>query len=402
MSTKKLHIVLLSYHDSNGGAGIAAGRLKVALEKAGHQVDYLVREKASTSNAIKFGTGLISWLKFIAERLFFLRFEKDKSIRFLFNPGVFGSDISKHPLIQQADIVHLHWVNFGFLSVSDIASLTRLNKPVFWTLHDMWAFTGGCHHSGACEHFQQSCGDCKFLKNPHPTDLSHRLWEAKKTEFASNNLHIITCSDWLGKRAKQSSILGSHSIQTIPNAIDTEFFSPNDATGLGLDANKKYVLFVAMRVNAPAKGFHLLKEALHYLDAATTELLIVGGEMKEELPLKAHNFGQISDPAKMRDIYAAADVFVTPSLEENLPNTIMEAMACGTACVGFEVGGIPEMIKHEVTGYVAQAFDPKDLAKGINWCLQSITSGSKSRERALQLYDQSIVAQQHLDYYAQA
>jgi glycosyltransferase involved in cell wall biosynthesis len=402
MSTEKLHIVLLSYHDSNGGAGIAAGRLKVALEKAGHQVDYLVREKASTSNAIKFGTGLISWLKFIAERLFFLRFEKDKSIRFLFNPGVFGSDISKHPLIQQADIVHLHWVNFGFLSVSDIASLTRLNKPVFWTLHDMWAFTGGCHHSGACEHFQQSCGDCKFLKNPHPTDLSHRLWEAKKTEFASNNLHIITCSDWLGKRAKQSSILGSHSIQTIPNAIDTEFFSPNDATGLGLDANKKYVLFVAMRVNAPAKGFHLLKEALHYLDAATTELLIVGGEMTEELPLKAHNFGQISDPAKMRDIYATADVFVTPSLEENLPNTIMEAMACGTACVGFEVGGIPEMIKHEVTGYVAQAFDPKDLAKGINWCLQSTTSGSKSRERALQLYDQSIVAQQHLDYYAQA
>lgn len=402
MSTKKLHIVLLSYHDSNGGAGIAAGRLKVALEKAGHQVDYLVREKASTSNAIKFGTGLISWLKFIAERLFFLRFEKDKSIRFLFNPGVFGSDISKHPLIQQADIVHLHWVNFGFLSVSDIASLTRLNKPVFWTLHDMWAFTGGCHHSGACEHFQQSCGDCKFLKNPHPSDLSHRMWEAKKTEFASKNLHIITCSDWLGNRAKQSSIFGSHSIQTIPNAIDTEFFSPNDATGLGLDPNKKYVLFVAMRVNAPAKGFHLLKEALHYLDAATTELLIVGGEMTEKLPLKAHNFGQISDPAKMRDIYAAADVFVTPSLEENLPNTIMEAMACGTACVGFEVGGIPEMIEHEVTGYVAKAFDPKDLAKGINWCLQSTSSGSKSRERALGLYDQSIVAQQHLDYYAQA
>ena len=401
MSAKKLHIVLLSYHDSNGGAGIAAGRLKVALEKEGHQVDYIVREKGSTSNAIKFGNGLISWLKFIAERLFFLRFEKVKSIRFLFNPGVFGSDISKHPLIQQADIVHLHWVNFGYLSVSDIAQLTRLNKPVFWTLHDMWAFTGGCHHSGSCEHFQQSCGDCKFLKKPNPNDLSHKMWEAKKTGFASKNLHIITCSDWLGNRARKSSILGGHSIKTIPNAIDTEFFSPN-ATGLGLDPNKKYVLFVAMRVNAPAKGFHLLKEALQYLDAHTTELLIVGGEMAEELPLKAHNFGQVSDPAKMRDIYAAADVFVTPSLEENLPNTIMEAMACGTACVGFEVGGIPEMIEHEVTGYVAQAFDPADLAKGINWCLESTTSGAESRERALQLFDQTTVAQQHLAYYAQA
>jgi glycosyltransferase involved in cell wall biosynthesis len=401
MSAKKLHIVLLSYHDSNGGAGIAAGRLKVALEKVGHQVDYIVREKASTSDALKFGNGIISWLKFIAERLFFLRFEKDKSIRFLFNPGVFGSDISKHQLIQQADIVHMHWVNFGFLSVSDIASLTQLNKPVFWTLHDMWAFTGGCHHSGTCENFQESCGNCKFLKNPGANDLSHRLWKAKKEGFQRQNLHIITCSDWLGNRAKQSSLLREHDIKTIPNAIDTEFFSPN-ANSLGLDSNKKYVLFVAMRVNAPAKGFHLLKEALQFLDASTTELLIVGGEMTDKLPLKAHNFGQITDPAKMRDIYAAADVFVTPSLEENLPNTIMEAMACGTACVGFEVGGIPEMIEHKKTGYVAQAFDSADLAKGINWCLASKTVGVKSRERALELYNQTTVAQQHLAYYAQA
>jgi glycosyltransferase involved in cell wall biosynthesis len=401
MSFKKLHIVLLSYHDSNGGAGIAAGRLQVALENAGHQVDYIVREKASSSNATKFGNGIISWLKFIAERLFFLRFEKDKSIRFLFNPGVFGSDISSHPIIKKADIVHLHWVNFGFLSVDDIASLTRLNKPIFWTLHDMWAFTGGCHHSGDCDHFQQSCGDCKFVKNPNPNDFSHRMWEAKKQGFASKNLHIITCSDWLGNRAKQSSILGDHDIQTIPNAIDTDFFSPT-ANSLGLDSSKKYILFVAMRVNAPAKGFHLLKEALQFIDSATTELLLVGGEMTEDLPLRSHSFGQVTDPAIMRDIYAAADVFVTPSLEENLPNTIMEAMACGTACVGFEVGGIPEMIEHKKTGYVAQAFDPADLAKGINWCLESTTAGAKSRERAVNLYDQKIIAQQHLAYYAKA
>jgi glycosyltransferase involved in cell wall biosynthesis len=227
------------------------------------------------------------------------------------------------------------------------------------------------------------------------------MWEAKKSGFAQKNLHIITCSDWLGNRAKQSSILGGHSIQTIPNAIDTEFFSPT-ANSLGLDPKKKYVLFVAMRVNAPAKGFHLLKEALQFLDPSTTELLIVGGEMTEDLPLKAHNLGQITDPAKMRDIYAAADVFVTPSLEENLPNTIMEAMACGTACVGFEVGGIPEMIEHEVTGYVAQAFEPADLAKGINWCLASKTAGVKSRDRAIERYNQTTVAQQHLAYYAQA
>jgi glycosyltransferase involved in cell wall biosynthesis len=157
-----------------------------------------------------------------------------------------------------------------------------------------------------------------------------------------------------------------------------------------------------MRVNAPAKGFHLLKEALAYLDPTTTELLIVGGEMTEELPLKSHSFGQVTDPSKMRDIYAAADVFVTPSLEENLPNTIMEAMACGTACVGFEIGGIPEMIENEMTGYVARAFDPSDLAKGIKWCLENEKAGEKARARAIQLYEQTTVAQQHLAYYAQA
>jgi glycosyltransferase involved in cell wall biosynthesis len=124
--------------------------------------------------------------------------------------------------------------------------------------------------------------------------------------------------------------------------------------------------------------------------------------MTEDLPLRSHSFGQVTDPAKMRDIYAAADVFVTPSLEENLPNTIMEAMACGTACVGFQVGGIPEMIEHQKTGYVAKAFDPADLAKGINWCLESTTAGKNSRERAVNLYDQKIVAEQHLVYYAKA
>jgi glycosyltransferase involved in cell wall biosynthesis len=157
-----------------------------------------------------------------------------------------------------------------------------------------------------------------------------------------------------------------------------------------------------MRVNAPAKGFHLLKEALAFLDPETTQLLIVGGELTEELPLKVHNFGQVTDPAKMRDIYAAADVFVTPSLEENLPNTIMEAMACGTACVGFRVGGIPEMIVHKKTGYVAKAFDPADFAKGINWCLSDEKAGANARERAVNLYDQTIVAQQHFAYYAKA
>jgi glycosyltransferase involved in cell wall biosynthesis len=167
--SQALNIVLLSYHNQNGGAGIAAGRLHRALQKEGHHVTYLVQEKSGNDASEVIRTGLWNklknWTRFIMERLYFLPNEKSKSIRFLFNPGLFGHDMSQHPAIQKADIIHLHWVNFGFLSIDNIEKLLKLGKPVVWTLHDMWAFTGGCHHSGDCENFQTNCGSCKFITN---------------------------------------------------------------------------------------------------------------------------------------------------------------------------------------------------------------------------------------------
>ena len=412
--SKALNIVLLSYHNQNGGAGIAAGRLQQALQKAGHQVTYLVQEKSGDDGAELIRKGLWAklgnWIRFILERLYFLPSEKSKSIRFLFNPGLIGQDISRHPAIQQADIIHLHWVNFGFLSISNIEQLLKLGKPVVWTLHDMWAFTGGCHHSGDCENFQTNCGSCKFVNKPERWDISHRMWARKIFAFEYPNLHIITCSDWLKSCAEKSTILAHRSIESIPNALDTYFFQRiSDAKNtLQLNPAKQYILFVAMRVNTPTKGFSYLKEALEIwkkenpATAKNTELLLVGNVIDSSeikaLPLPATSLGHIADPSKMRLIYSAADVFITPSLEENLPNTIMEAMACGTPCVGFHVGGIPEMIDHEVNGFVAAYLSANELASGIQWSL-SHTPNEAALDKVLSSYQEEIIAQKHIDLY---
>lgn len=421
MNSKALNIVLLSYHNQNGGAGIACGRLAKALSKLGHQVTYLVQEKTGTDEAISINNNgfkkIIAWLRFILERLYFLRHEKDKSIRFLFNPGVFGQDLTQHPDIKSADIIHLHWMNFGFMGISDIAKLLKIGKPVVWTLHDMWAFTGGCHHSGDCTRYEVNCGQCKFVSQAVHWDISHKLWAKKAIEFNSDQLKIITCSKWLKEKAASSTILYHRTIVQIPNAIDTHLFKPGNKLAakvkLGLNPNKTYLLFVAMRVNAPAKGFQYLEKALKIWSnenptrSSETELIIVGGSMDLEitgsLPLKVNAMGQILDSSKMIDIYHAADMFITPSLEENLPNTIMEAMACGTPCIGFNTGGIPEMIAHKINGYVAEKSDSNDLAVGIHWLFENLETSSKAgRSFVEKNYSEEVVSQQHIDFYSKS
>jgi len=308
----------------------------------------------------------------------------------------------------------MHWMNFGFMGISDISELLKLGKPVAWTLHDMWAFTGGCHHSGDCNRFQINCGQCKFVKQPEHWDISHKLWAKKAVEFDSTNLKIITCSHWLKEKAAASTILYSRENVAMPNVIDIQVFKPGNKEQarkkLGLDPQKTYLLFVAMRVNAPAKGFDYLRKALDIWAETNpskvnqTELMIVGGltetEIIHSLPLKANAMGHVSDPHQMIEIYRAADLFITPSLEENLPNTIMEAMACGTPSIGFNTGGIPEMIAHKKNGYVAKKMDANDLAAGIDWLLENLEIASiEARQFVENNYSEEFVAQKHIDFY---
>lgn len=419
-----MNSLLLSTSDTLGGAALAAVRLQQALARhTPVQARLLVQEKNTdnpdvTRLAEGFSGKQTALARFIGERLSYRLQEVSRDKRFAFSTATFGADVHRHPLVQAADVLHLHWINFGFLSTTGIRQLAQLQKPMLWTLHDMWAFTGGCHHSGDCERFQQRCGQCRFMKRPSAHDLSHQVWRRKQQAYAPARLFPVACSRWLAERAMQSSLLAGQTVRTIPNPLDTDLFRPiakaEARQVLGLPENKKLLLFAAMRVDAPMKGFSFLQQMLERRAAQSPETihdtaLLVFGQIKtvdlQALPYPAYSLGLLRDPARMALAYAAADVFVTPSLEENLPYTVMEALSCGTPALGFQVGGIPEMIQHGLTGYLARYRSAEDLLAGLNFLLAPQKQQERqhlARQFVLHNYAEAVVARQYAALYAEA
>ncbi|RRB02009.1 glycosyltransferase family 4 protein [Larkinella rosea] len=415
---KVLH--LSTYHQS-GGAAIAASRLNQALNRAGLSSEMLVSETRMDEPTVT-SLAQTTWQKrwatarFALDRLTFLPFERSRDVRFAFSPALIGTDISQHLLVQQADILHLHWTTFGFLSTRSLSTLFALQKPVVWTMHDMWSFTGGCHHSGSCEGYQHQCGNCPFLRLPAPDDLSNSGWLRKQTAYQNARLTPVGCSQWLAKRARQSSLFGGLSVQSIPNPLDTKQFIPLPKAvarwELKLPDRKRFILFAAAKVSALGKGFSYFQKALHQLrqqlaQPEAVELLIFGGgdeSLLQELPFTYHFLGSLKNPRQIMAAYSAADLFVIPSLEENLPNTIMESMACGTPVVGFEVGGIPEMIQHQQNGYLVQYRSVDDLARGMQWVLEQPEAvfsqlAANARNYVVANYDEIVIARRYIDLY---
>jgi glycosyltransferase involved in cell wall biosynthesis len=408
-----------------GGAAIASLRLlSVLQEEQDIEARLLVQEKkrnhaAITAIAQSWTARKMALARFAAERLYFSFFEKSKEVRFAFSPANFGIDISQHPLVQEADILHLNWINFGFLSVESIGKLLSLGKPIVWTLHDMWAFTGGCHHSGDCENYQRHCGNClPYLRTPSPDDLSARVWQRKHAIFGGVSglppVQIIGCSEWLANRARQSSLFKNLPVSAIPNPLDVKVFKPTPKAEarakLNLPVDKKLILFAAAKVTVIWKGFGYFQESLRILkdqisNPEEIELVILGEsneELIKTLPFKTHALGRISDIEKITHIYSAADVFTIPSIQENLPNTIMEAMACGTPSVGFEVGGIPEMIEHQETGFLATYKSSENFAQGIKWVLfeaDAAVLAANARQKVLEQYSQEVVKERYIEVY---
>jgi glycosyltransferase involved in cell wall biosynthesis len=396
-----MNVLLLNTY-AQGGAGVACRRLQSALRHIGLDAALLTQDQLG-----------LRW-PFYAERLSFLPHERDASVRFSFSLANFGKDISRHPLVQAADVLHLHWVNQGFLSLDNVAQLARLGKPIVWTLHDMWAFTGGCHYSQGCTRYEAACGHCPCLRRPGPADLSHRIWSAKKAKFPAD-VHFVACSDWLAGLARSSGLLRHHAVSSIPNPIDTELFKPLTADAraafrarLGVAPGAKLLLFAAMKIAETRKGFHLLRAALQQMKAQRPdfplELLLLGKAEPAELatlPYPVHAPGLLRDPAQLAEMYGAADAFAIPSLEDNLPNTVMESLACGTPVAGFRTGGIPEMVGHLEQGHIAPQGDTGALCAGIQWVLaQGDALRAAAREKAQAHYAEAVVAKRYAALYA--
>jgi len=398
-----MNVLLLTTY-MHGGAGIACRRLQTALTESGETVNLLTMDQTPSK-----------W-PFYAERLSFLPYERDKSVRFSFSLANFGHDFRRHKWVQEADVLHLHWINQGFLSLKNIRQLASLGKPIVWTLHDMWAFTGGCHYSGDCDHYQKSCGQCPYLRNPGPKDLSYRIWQKKKEMFPPG-IQFVTCSEWLAGEARSGGLLKDYPVSSIPNPIDTRLFQPLSATdraafrqAQGVAPNAVLILFAAMKVKEKRKGFHYLLDALYRLKSKypdlLVELLVLGQSDPQELealPYPFHALGMVRDVSQLVNVYGASDVFVIPSLEDNLPNTVMESLACGTPVVGFRTGGIPEMVGHLQEGFIAPQQDAEALAQGLYWVVRGEipieTLRKAAREKVERQYSNSIIGNRYIQLY---
>ena len=414
-----MKVTLINTSDAGGGAPAACMRLLKALEL--QQVDAMlqVQEKKTAEPLVEsiandFWSRLKANFNFFYERLPFIWFKaKDRSVRFAFSTADAGTDITGQPDILSADILHLHWTNSGFLSIKNLKQLFLTGKPVVWTLHDMWAFTGGCHYSGECDHFKHECGNCWMLRGPHNEDLSYRGFFRKKYMLkAAKNVVFVTCSHWLADVARTSALLRGFRIETIPNPIDTEIFSPKDNNEtrkkLNISPTSKVILFGAANIMDRRKGINYLVEALTILKnnySGEVDIVIFGKNKEFDtsiLPYKVHQAGIITSQTELAALYSLADVFVSPALEDNLPNTVMEALACATPVVAFNTGGIPDMVDHFNNGYLAEYKSADDFATGIRFVLNAGKTGklaANARKKVLDNFSDEKVARQYMAVY---
>lgn len=326
--------------------------------------------------------------------------------RTLFSLGTDGLGVAREAAFIEADIVHLHWFN-GLLPLRDLRAIDR---PVVWTLRDMWPFTGGCHYTMGCSRYTQGCGACPQLGSRHARDLSWRIAGAKRLQLPPQ-LTAVGISEWVSECARASTILAGRQIETIPNGIDTKAFSPMPARQarqlLGLPEDRRIVTFAAQYVRDAYKGFDHLRRALAHLDTRGMHLLIVGrtdAADLADLPAPYTTTGFITDDARLRQAYAASDLLAAPSVMEAFGKSLAEAQACGTPVVCFDASGPRDIVEHRVTGWRAQPFEAVDLAAGMRWVLNlppdvHASMRQRCRQRAVETFDSTRVACHYMALY---
>lgn len=417
MTASILHICR---DDEKGGAARCAHRLHVGLGRIGTDSRMLVQRRQGTDPLVEQyrpPTGQAQRLRRAFRRRVIRRdFDRYRASRpakaeaFNDDRSQFGADPARW--VRPNDVVHLHWAS-GFIDLERFLAGIPDDVPVVWTLHDMNLFTGGCHYAGGCERFSEECGACPQLGSEQERDLSRAIWRRKQAALSRlepSRLRIVTPSRWLAQQARSSAILaGRFSVDVIPYGLDTEAYAPRDKDAarqtLGIPPQATVVLFVADSIGNRRKGLHHLREALTALvDIPGLFVLSIG---KGEPDISANIPGlhlATSDDRLLSLVYSAADVLVVPSLEDNLPATVLEALACGTPVAGFEVGGIPDMVRPGETGNLAMPGDAADLARAIRHVVEDParhdTMVRRARKVAVTEYGLEVQARRYADIYA--
>ncbi|MDH6099440.1 glycosyltransferase family 4 protein [Anabaenopsis sp. FSS-46] len=405
-----MKIIHISHSDIQGGAARAAYRIHQALRL--HGLDSTMAVNVATSGdwtVQSHKTKLAKGLARLRPQLGSLPrqwLRTDNPI--LHSPAIIPSTWSGRLNCTDADVLHLHWVNGEMLSIPDIS---KLGKPVVWTLHDMWAFCGAEHYT---EEFRWCQG---YWKDNRPSyesgfDLNRWTWNRKRKHW-QKPLQIVTPSQWLADCVTKSALMGDWPVRVVPNTINTDIWQPFEKNLarklLHLPLDVPLLLFGALNGSRdPRKGFDLLQAALNHLRGQMPGLqLVVFGQLAPKEPIDLgfpiHYMGRLHDELSLRILYSAADVMTIPSRQDNLPNTGLEAHACATPVIAFNTCGLPDIVEHLKTGYLAKAFDTTDLAHGIQWLLSDLsrlmTLGLAARQRALDKWSVKVVADAYQNVY---
>lgn len=405
-----MKILIVNASDVQGGAARAAYRLHRALLAENIDSQMLVQSKSSDDYTVlspqtKFQKA-IGKLRPTLDSIPVRRYpDRTKT---LFSPSwVPFADLVDKINALNPDVVHLHWIAGGMMRIEDLA---KINAPIVWSLHDMLAFTGGCHYDEECAGYHKQCGVCPVLGSDKVKDLSRKVWLRKQASFARlPNMTIIGLSKWLAHCAVSSSLFKNNPVVNLPNPIDTQIFAPLEQVEarklFNLPQDKKLILFGAMGATSdPRKGFKELAQALDHLPAEYE--LVVFGSSEPQTPQgfkqKAHYLGHLHDDVSLRVLYSAADAMVVPSLQEAFGQTASEAMACGTPVVAFGATGLLDIVDHKFNGYLASPFNTHDLAKGIEWVLNASDYDDlciNARDKVLREFNSHVVAEKYIELY---
>ncbi len=371
-----MNVLILNSVDNCGGAAKVAQRLCLGLRQADIPAHLLVQRKLSDESCtIGPTTFFRRWFAELRPHLDALpTCLYPKRTRLIFSPGFLPERTGFKINSLAPDLLHLHWICEGFVRIE---TLRTLKIPIVWTLHDSWPFTGGCHLPFDCTRYEGSCGCCPRLGSGRTYDLSRWVWRRKRKTFSELDLVLVAPSSWMAKCVKASSLFRNSRVEVIPNGLDLLSYSPRDKwtarSFLNLPHEKRLILFNGLGgCDNPNKGFGHLREALRLLlemGESNLEVVVIGSSLPKETGMPIRSLGRLSDDVSIALAYAAADVTVVPSLQENLPNTVMESMACGTPCVAFRIGGIPDLIDHRENGFLAEPYRPEGVAEGIRWVL---------------------------------
>ncbi len=403
---KILHIIA---GNLTNGAARGAYWLHQSLVKLG------VDSKILTNSQITFNDNLvISTVESKKSKLInFLRAQLDANIqnfyknrkKIIFSTGFFGIDFTKTKFYKEADIINLHWINGGFINIKH---LSKIDKPIVWTMRDMWPMTGGCHYSMKCKNYKTGCGNCEQLDSNRAYDLSRFILNRKK-KYLPKNIKLVGISTWLSQQARNSNLFSNFDIRTIHNNMNTDDFFPIDKQLarqiLDLTTSKQIILVGAQNANDFYKGFDKFINAIKQLKKEKYFLCFFGNLNKriiDDLGFEYKSFGFLHDLISLRLIYSSADVFVAPSLMDAFGKTLAESMACGTPVVCFDATGPKDIVVHKNDGYKAKPFVSGDLRNGIEWILNNKNYkelSENARKSVVKKFDSKIIAKQYIDFY---